>query len=219
MPEFKPAPRRAVVIFAKAPRHGNVKTRLGKRIGMRAATTVYKQLLNRSVMAALEAQAGQRNLDVLISAPAQRSHPSFRRHYARGAKGLRQARGDLGKKMQHCIGHALKQYQQVVITGTDAPGLTDAAIKQAFQLLQNAPLAFLPANDGGYVLLASRVNTKAPFQRIAWSSGHELQQTRNRLRRAKLPFLEGPLFTDIDSLQDYKQARRQGLLAALNSSL
>lgn len=107
---------------------------------------------------------------------------------------------------------ALRGADKVLIVGTDCPALTIADLQAAADALDQADVVLQPSSDGGYVLIGARRCEMRALHAIAWSSGAELQQTRNRLRRLGLAWKELPTRWDVDWPADVRRARRTGLL-------
>jgi len=73
-------------------------------------------------------------------------------------------------------------YQSVILTGSDIPGITIAAVDRAFRLLatRKCDVVIGPAQDGGYYLIGLQKPVVTLFQDIAWSSPNVLEQTLAR---------------------------------------
>ncbi len=122
----------------------------------------------------------------------------------------RQPAGDLGRKMALAMQHALRGSRKVLIVGTDCPALTLADLESAAAALDHADVVLQPSSDGGYVLIGARRFAAGALRNIMWSSGQELVQTRNRLRRAGFTWKELPTRWDVDWPADVRRAKREG---------
>ncbi len=92
------------------------------------------------------------------------------------------------------------------LRGTDAPALDETKIKQAVDALHgNTDVVFVPAEDGGYVLIAMQQAHKFLFENISWGSADVMQQTRNKLNENNVSFEELASCWDIDRLEDYQR--------------
>ena len=175
-------PSARLLIFAKAPVPGQVKTRLAGRLGPRGAAELYKKLLRRTL--AMAAAARLCPLE-LWGAPDAR-HGFFiacQRDY--GVRLRRQSSGDLGRRIHHALTRTVNQGHPAVVIGGDCASLGGAELRDAFrQLAAGSDVLLGPAADGGYVLIG--LNRPAPtlFQNIAWGTPTVLEATRRRLRRA-----------------------------------
>jgi len=203
-------PNARLLIFAKAPVPGQVKTRLAGRLGARGAADLYKHLLRRTL--ALAHAARLCPVELWCAPDTQQGFfGACRRDY--GVRLRRQCDGDLGRRMQHALNRALAENRQAVLIGGDCVSLDAMTLHTAFSLLAAGHEAVLgPAADGGYVLIGLRRPCPALFQGIAWSTPTVLQATRRRLQRAGVNWVELPTGWDVDTPADLRRLRRSGLL-------
>lgn len=194
-----------IVVFAKAPIAGGVKTRLGATVGMARAATLYRRMTE-----ALLAELADASLAPVILACAPGPRHSFflrcRRRY--GVRLRRQWPGDLGLRMHRAIAEAQPADPGVVLVGSDCPGLDRHYIDAAFAQLAGGMQAVLgPSQDGGYVLVGLQTPTPAMFRRMRWSNPRVLARSRLRLTRAAVSHsLLAPLL-DIDTRRDWQLLR------------
>ncbi len=82
----------------------------------------------------------------------------------------------------NAIQDALRQYKFCIVIGTDAPALDGIAVQQALDALhEGTEVVFVPAEDGGYVLVGMQQPYDFLFQEISWGSAEVMQQSRNKL--------------------------------------
>lgn len=199
-------PHARLLIFAKAPVPGRVKTRLAQQLGMCGAARLYKHLLWRTLRIANAA----RLCPVELWCAPDARHGFFiacRRDYS--VRLRRQCPGDLGARMNQALNRTLTGDHHAVLIGGDCVSLGAAELRSALNLLaagQNAVLG--PAADGGYVLIGLRQRCPGLFQGIAWSTPTVLAATRLRLRRAGLTWAELPTGWDVDTPTDLRRLRR-----------
>ncbi len=205
-------PAARLLIFAKAPVPGQVKTRLAGRLGVRGAAELYKKLLRRTLAMATAARLCPLEL---WCAPNAR-HGFFsacRRDYA--VRLRRQRSGDLGQRMNHALTRTVNQGRPAVVIGGDCASLGGAELREAFRRLAAGSDAVLePAADGGYVLIGLNRPAPALFRNIAWGTPTVLAATRRRLRRSGLNWAELPLGWDVDTPADLRRLRRVQTLSA-----
>ena len=97
---------------------------------------------------------------------------------------LQQSGADLGKRMLNGIKQALQQYKYCIVIGTDAPALGEVLISQAIESLKaGSEVVFVPAEDGGYVLVGLQKPYEFLFQGIRWGSAEVMQQSRRKLKK------------------------------------
>lgn len=202
-----------VLVFARAPVAGACKTRLIPRLGARGAAWVQRRLIEQALAVATAAAPGH---VVLCCAPDTR-HRFLRSSAQRyGASLARQCRGDLGLRMRSALNRALRAGAgPVLLLGADAFDLgAEDLLAAARQLACRADYLLIPAPDGGYGLIGAR----RPLPRlaaVAWSSGRELAQTRQRLALAGTVVADSAARSDFDTAADWRRARRTGRMQPL----
>jgi rSAM/selenodomain-associated transferase 1 len=121
-----------------------------------------------------------------------------------------QGSGDLGERMQRALEHALANGDFAVLIGSDCPVLTGENLRTASQMLQQgSDVAFVPAEDGGYVLIAARKCSHRLFHGITWGHDTVMQETRHRLVELGWRWKELPECWDVDRPQDYDRLLRE----------
>ena len=183
---------RHLVIFARAPRRGAVKTRLARDVGRAAAWRFHRDRV-RDLPRRL-AGAGRWRCRLAVTPDRFAREGRF---WPPGVARVPQGRGDLGARMARVI-RALPP-GPVVIVGTDVPDIAPRHVEAAFRALGGSDAVFGPARDGGYWLigLRRRPALPAPFRGVAWSTSRALADTRANLpRRARVRCLD--TLDDID---------------------
>ena len=203
-------PAARILIFAKAPLPGQVKTRLLPLLGKRAATRLHSDMVQQTVQ---RVQACALAPVQLWCAPTIDA-PLFDNLKKTLHVELHQQHGmDLGARMLHAFGVALQCAEGALVIGTDWPMLEPAMLATTLQRLQQGDDAVLgPAEDGGYVLLGLRRVDPHLFTEIDWGSAKVLTQTRARLRELKWRCSELPVSWDLDRPADFERALRAGLI-------
>ncbi len=158
----------ALIIFAKAPIPGQVKTRLCPPLTPDEAASLHGSL----VMDVAEQSRGVRNLDRFLACTPSSDHPFFQTLAARYGVVLREQVGeDLGQRMDHALTKALSNgYRYAILVGTDIPALSAATYKHALSLLQTHDIVLGPTHDGGYYLIGVTRPTPEIFNDIPWST-------------------------------------------------
>jgi rSAM/selenodomain-associated transferase 1 len=124
---------------------------------------------------------------------------------------FRQARGDLGRRLQKAFRRGFREKDgPVVVIGSDLPQLTPRLLRRAFLALRRVPAVFGPSADGGYYLVGLSRPADGLFSRIAWSTTAVFAQTVQRLFRARIPFRCLPMRRDLDTPDDVRRLRRVG---------
>jgi hypothetical protein len=188
-----------VIVMAKAPVAGFVKTRLIPALGAAAAAALAERLLDHAVAQALGASLGPVDL---CCAP-DTDHPAFVRLGALAGLVLsNQPQGDLGARMAQALDIALDVSPRALLIGTDAPALDTAMLRRAASALDAVDAVFVPALDGGYALVGLRRPAPSLFDTMVWSTANVMAETRLRLAAAGLRHVELPPLADIDEPAD-----------------
>jgi uncharacterized protein len=192
--------RTQLIVMAKAPVPGFVKTRLIPALGADGAARLALRLLEHTMQAA---RAARFDAVTLACAP-DTTHAAFTAQARQGGVELvPQGDGDLGARMQRRFERGFEQgAEHIVIIGTDAPALDAAALRRAAQALADTDAVFVPAADGGYALIGLSRVLPALFNDMPWSTSAVMTVTRERLLRAAMRHTELPVVHDIDDPAD-----------------
>lgn len=184
-----------ILVFAKAPEAGRVKTRLIPGLGAQGAAELAKQLLHHTLAQALAARLGSVEL---CASPAP--HEAAWRGAALPAEVLQseQGEGDLGARMARAAQRALRADGAVMLIGTDCPSLDAPRLRRAAQHLARHGAVLHPAHDGGYALLGLTRFDATLFSDIAWSTTTVAATTRARFAALGWPLHEAETLHDID---------------------
>lgn len=194
-------PRRALVVFARVPALGRVKTRLAASIGEAGALVAYRELAERT----LAAVAPVPDCTRVVAFTPDEGEAVMREWLGGTLRYEPQAHGDLGRRMHAAIVRRLAEgAERVAIVGTDCPEITAADVERAFAALDEVDLVLGPATDGGYWLIAMRAALEAPFDRIPWSSPDTLTETLRRARESGLRVSLLSRKSDIDTVADWR---------------
>jgi rSAM/selenodomain-associated transferase 1 len=191
----------AVIVLAKAPVPGLAKTRLAPALGADGAAALAARMLEHAVGQAVAAGLGP----VEVCATPDAGHPLFA-HLARehGVRLSAQGSGDLGQRMQRAFERTLAPGRPALLIGTDTPALDAAVLRRAAAALGGKDAVFVPALDGGYVLVGlHRADTRC-FSGVTWSTPQVMQETRDRLAAAGLSWVELSPLADIDEPADLR---------------
>jgi uncharacterized protein len=195
----------ALVIFAKAPIPGQVKTRLCPPLTSDEAATLHGSFvldtLERTKAAVLRLKLPFERY--LACAPSS-TLVFFKIMEARqDVKLLDQEGEDLGARMHRTSETLFKRgYHHVLMVGTDVPSLPLDYYGQAFELLKQHDLVLGPALDGGYYLIGLNRSAPALFENIPWSTGRVLALTREKANSLGFSTALLPEWRDIDRIVD-----------------
>lgn len=188
-----------LMVFAKAPIAGYAKTRLAPALGHDGAARLASRMLEHTLASALESTLGQ----VELCCSPDTRHPQFQLAASNPAVTLTdQGDGDLGQRMQHAFTRGLARHRSVILTGTDAPALDAAVLRQAAAALLEHDAVFAPAADGGYALVGLSRLALGLFDGIDWSTSQVMAQTRSRASTMGLTLYELSSVHDVDEPND-----------------
>jgi hypothetical protein len=200
-------PDARILIFAKAPVPGQVKTRLIPALGPEGAARLAEVLLERLVTGLASARLAHLEL---WCAPDTR-HPVFVRLAAREGLGRYPQRGaDLGERLRAGAEDALTRGGRVLLIGADIPDLDAGYCEQALEALRSVDCVLGPAEDGGYVLLGLKRPAPLLFERMPWGTDAVGRLTRIRIQRLGWRHRELPSLWDLDRPDDLGRAWRGG---------
>jgi len=188
---------RHVVIFARRPRLGQVKTRLAADIGPVETLRFYRSALNTVTRRLLSGQGWSTWLAVTPDDAAFDS-----RTYPPGAWFMHQGDGDLGERMARCL--TWFGPNPAIIVGSDIPDIDRRHIAAAFDALRRNDLVFGPSDDGGYWLVGAAQGARvgALFEDVRWSTEHALADTLENVRSGvRVEMLQ--TLADIDDVAAY----------------
>lgn len=187
-----------LAIFARAPVYGQVKTRLAKDIGKRAALAVYRELLA-STLARLGNPNDRFQAELWIDGDSPEVGAWRRRMPVRG-----QPQGDLGARMAGAFASGAR-----VVVGCDVPALSAGYVASALTALADADLVLGPVEDGGYCLIAMNEPHPEVFADIPWSTDAVLAETLKAASHLSVALLE--TLWDVDVAADLRRWRAMEL--------
>ena len=199
---------RRLIVFARMPAAGRVKTRLVPPLTREQAGAVYEALL----------------LDVVERARATPAAPRIRYDEAPGASAFFAARfpdlccdpqgpGDLGARLDRTFTEEFaSEADCVAVIGSDSPTLPEHELRSAFTALAHNDVVLGPALDGGYYLIALRraawPRARVLFASMPWSSEQLLSETQVRLICSGLEWTLLSPWYDVDCMADLRRAVR-----------
>lgn len=195
---------RCIVVMARRPVPGAVKTRLAVEFGDDAACALYEAFLRDTVDACRAANA----------ATMVAFTPGTERDWFAGLGAdlllARQPDAPFGERLKSAMQEAFRcGFGPVALAGSDTPHLTAETLDAALDVAARGAVALVPTADGGYSVLALGRPQPGLFDNIDWSSGRELSQTIARTRELGLGLELLPTTFDIDTPTDLRQLARR----------
>ncbi len=189
-----------VIVFAKAPEPGKVKTRLIPALGDAGAAALHRRLVMHCLRAATDAKLGP----VELWCAPDASDPFFFECERELGVGLYpQGEGDLGVRMQEAFESVLARAGRAILVGSDIPALSAQYLRDAERVLAGGDDVVIgPAEDGGYVLIGlSRCDAEL-FREIPWGGPRVLPETRQRIAALRWRLSELSALWDVDRPED-----------------
>ncbi|WIX32609.1 TIGR04282 family arsenosugar biosynthesis glycosyltransferase [Salinicola sp. JS01] len=194
-----------LLVFAKAPIPGKVKTRLMPSLDAEQACDVHVELLKRTLEVSCQVFPAAR---VQLWAGLAPRHPLLEALAARHGIALHaQPSGDLGQRMHTALS---AQRGPALLIGSDCPVLTPALLARCVGALNAYDLVMLPAEDGGYALIGGHRLSARLFEDMAWGNSEVGAQTLARARELGLRVVCPGTVWDIDTPRDLARWRNRG---------
>jgi rSAM/selenodomain-associated transferase 1 len=185
---------RTLVVMAKAPRPGMVKTRLTQGLPVEAVTELYRCLLDDTI--ALARSLG--TVEVAIMCPA--SDVEELTHLARSVANVVAQKGDgLAAGLTSVFAHfTAPDRQRVVAFNSDSPHLPPSVLGNAFEVLTAHDVVVGPTDDGGYYLVGAKAAHPTLFDGDGMGTKSALDAFLARARELQLSVGFTDPFYDID---------------------
>lgn len=201
---------KSIIVFAKAPEPGRVKTRLTPPFSPEQGAALYRALAADS-LACAEAVMGA---SVTLAYETHHDWPDPSWLKLPTPSWFPQDGIDLGRRLAAATGKAFMDgAERVVVIGSDSPHLPSAYIEEAFSRLAAAPLVLGPSRDGGYYLIGLREPAPSLFDDIPWSGPAVLKATLARALERHWPV---HLLDELEDVDDAPSLAR--MLAAVKGT-
>ena len=191
-----------ILVFAKAPVIGQVNTRLVPYITAEQAARLHEEFTRDRLRMCTMAQL----CNVQLWCSPGTEHPFFSDCSQRYGVRLHTQKGNnLGERMSAALKIMLGKYKKIVIMGTDAPALEIDTIDAVVNELEHRDIVLVPAEDGGYVLLAASMHHQDLLVDVPWGTDSVLASTVNNIERLGLDYsLLGECW-DVDRPEDLER--------------
>ena len=154
-----PNSARTLVVMAKAPRPGVVKTRLAQSLPVEAVIELYRCLLDDTM--ALARSLGTVEIAIMCPAPDVEEL----RRLAPGGVGVVAQKGEgLAAGLTSVFAHFASGQPGVIAFNSDSPHLPATVLESAFEVLTGHDLVIGPTHDGGYYLVGAKAAHPTLFE-------------------------------------------------------
>lgn len=200
-----------LLVFAKAPTKGAVKTRLAKERGEAQAVQLYTAFLQDTATACgqwrAQTVASDPNRRLVFACAPDGDDPVIARVAQQaGARVVAQQGDSLGERLAHAFEEEYSRGARAVCAvGTDSPTMPSYLLDDAFRALHWEQVVLGPTFDGGYWLVGAQRPAPAMFSDIPWSTPAVLATTLSTLRRQNVAPLLLPFWYDVDVAGDLER--------------
>ncbi len=190
----------ALILFAKDPVLGKVKTRLQQSLPADLVLQLYRCFLEDSIEKVLAVDEVDRFIGIFPDTASGFFKDSGK---IEAFEFFVQEGVNLGEKMRRAFeGRFADGYRRVVIIGSDSPSLPKEYIEKAFQ--STADLILGPSTDGGYYLIGMTGQTADVFSQVAWSTDSVLADTLKTVESADISLDLLPVWYDVDEIEELR---------------
>lgn len=187
-----------LIMMARVPAYGQVKSRLAKHVGKARALAAHVELLKHN--AALAASSG---MPFELHFVGDSERPFFQQlAQETGASLVAQASGDIGRRM---LIAARGASSPSLIIGSDCGSMTLPYLRDAAKALETTDVVLGSAEDGGYVLIGQQAPKPELFEGVDWGTEHVAAQTRERAKGLGVSLEELPIQWDVDNVDDWRR--------------
>ncbi|HRA77971.1 MAG TPA: TIGR04282 family arsenosugar biosynthesis glycosyltransferase [Burkholderiaceae bacterium] len=188
-----------VIVFARVPRSGEVKTRLARSIGEAAALAHYRTMLRDTLAVAREAQVQAPGIEVELCVLGDDPEGECARLAAmHGCALTAQVGASFGERIAAAVGRALSDGRMPVLVGSDVVSLAARDLHDAFEALRVSDAVFGPTEDGGYALVGLSREVAGLFDDMPWGRDTLMAATRRRLQQAGIRWTQLRTLWDVD---------------------
>jgi rSAM/selenodomain-associated transferase 1 len=196
----------AIVIIAKEPKPGSVKTRLTPPLDPQTASKIYHNLL----LDRIEQVESLKGADHFVAYYPKSSLQFFQNIISSSFSLLPQKGKDLGERLSNIFSDLFKEgYERIVIMDSDSPNLPSRHISEGLRRLNEADLILGPCEDGGYYLVGLSSNMPQIFQGIPWSTSEVTKLTIEKARAMDKNISLLEKWYDVDTIEDLRRLRTE----------
>jgi len=193
--------KKVIIIMAKVPIAGTVKTRLSPFLSAEQSATLAECFLRDTV-----GKAKSLSDELIIAYTPVEKRNVLLTTLPNEQIFIEQKGANLGGKMFHAFEFAFSQNSDaVVMIGTDSPTFPAQFITQAFEMLLETDAVLGKTADGGFYLIGLRKLKKEIFETIEWSSPKTFEQTARNIENLNLKLSFLPNWYDVDTPDDLKR--------------
>lgn len=202
--------KEALVLVAKAPIEGQVKTRLIGELTAEDAKQLYVAFLS-DTFAMMEAVCDERDdLTLVHCYTPEEAEDAFEEVEREGCLMIAQRGNDLGERLTNCFADVFALgFDLVTAIGGDSPTLPAELVSDAMDCLETEnDVVIIPAEDDGYCLIGMRKLHQGLFHAIPWSTPDVMAATERQAKAAGLSLSVGPTWFDVDTPEEFERLKQ-----------
>jgi rSAM/selenodomain-associated transferase 1 len=185
---------RALIVFARNPVKGKVKSRLAKTLGNDKALEIYLRLLSLTYK-----HTKKLDCDKFLFLSEFIDDGLYDSTYSKKL----QKGSDLGLRMLNAFEDLFDAgYNKIVLIGVDCSSLTEEILEESFDKLNAHDVVIGPSQDGGYYLIGLKKPYEFLFANMTWGNDKVLQETIKRIAENNMTFYLVKELIDIDEEED-----------------
>jgi rSAM/selenodomain-associated transferase 1 len=202
-----PPPAQRLLVFARLPERGRVKTRLAESIGDDAALAAYETML-RDLLASIGKPSAETEIEILWAPTECATGESLTRAFGDFPTAM-QTGATLGDRLSMAFSERFFFHatQKIIAIGVDDPSLPRTLIDNAFALLDSSEWVVGPAEDGGYYLIGCRAGAFDPvvFENVEWGTPAVFAATMGKIAQSQATVAVLTERWDVDVVEDWER--------------
>src|SRR6266550_8663405 len=200
---------RTLVIMAKAPRPGAVKTRLAPSLSSEAVTDFYCCLLDDTLTLARSLS----DVEVAIMCPCSDVSELSQLAGNKASVVAQQGEGLVAGLTSVFAHFAEDRQRRTIAFNSDSPHLPRSVLEEAFETLAAHDVVVGPTHDGGYYLVGAKASHPTLFAHDGMGTSSALESLLSRTRSLELSVGFAAPFYDIDVVDDLTRLAEELRLA------
>jgi rSAM/selenodomain-associated transferase 1 len=203
--------KEALVLMAKSPIEGQVKTRLIGTLTAEDARLLYVAFLSDTFALMEDVMEEREDLSLVLCYTPEGEEEAFEDVEREGCLMIAQRGDGLGERLTNCFADVFALgFDSVIAIGGDSPTLPEEMIEEAFDSLETEnDVVVVPAEDDGYCLIGMRRLHRRIFKDIPWSTSEVMVTTEARAKEADLSLIVGPAWFDVDTPEELERLKSE----------
>jgi uncharacterized protein len=204
-------PQVALLIFAKSPVAGTVKTRMQPDLSEADCLRLHKALVRLTLAKFRNLDSSRVDKTLLLTGPLDQAYRYAEEFGIVDEFFIEVQFGkDLGERLINALQNKFNSgYLKVVIIGTDSPLLRIEQIESSIDALSEHEVVIGPSADGGYYLIGFSANIPAVLRGISWGESSVYEHTLKRIRLHGLKWKKLETGFDVDTMEDLRELYRR----------